>query len=92
MPTKKKKPAEFFLDVKPNKLLGIGLGFKEESFLMVMEYGSTDRETSGTDKIAVTFSVENMQTVVKALFDCGKAYQKQFGTDIGFGDFEEEKQ
>jgi hypothetical protein len=90
MSTKAEKPSEFFTDIKPNKLLGIGMAYSKEGFMMAMQYSSAEGEPANTDKIAVTFSPEFIQDIIKLLFESGKVYQKQFGTDIGFGDFEEE--
>ena len=88
MPTDKRKTTETIKDAK--SLSGIGLGYKEEGFLFVMDYICKVGNTKKSDKFAVTFSPESMQTIIKALFECGKAYQKEFGKDIGFADVEEE--
>lgn len=90
MPNKKEKATEVMGELKPYKLSGLGLGYKEESFLIVLDYIYKDEEEEKTDKFSVTFAPENMKVIIGALFECGRAYQKQFGKDIGFGDIKED--
>lgn len=90
MSTQKKKPEFEILDIMPNKITRMGVGYNDNEFLLIMEYNNEIGEEMKNETFAATFPPMYMQELIEALFECGKKYQNEFNKDIGFGDVEEE--
>jgi hypothetical protein len=90
MTTQEKKLSEITLEVIPNRINQISVGYNKDEFLMVLDYNDKNNDETIRKNFTAILPLNSIQKIIEGLFDCGKAYQKQYGIDIGFGDVKEE--